>query len=593
MEVELKYRMTDVATGERLLATDELAGFAATGPAETVRHEDRYLDTEDGALEAAGYSGRLRSTGKGTILTLKGLARHDNGGSTHRREELEGPADPAQPPAAWPASEARDAVVQIVGERALRDLVALRQVRQKRNYARNGTVVEVSVDDVEVLVGAQVAERFAELELELRDGDEVNLEPLADMLGEIEELVAVDSSKFERALEVVRREPRDLEPDEVDAAAAAELPRRRRPTAPADPVRSDADGASRPRRRPRTRRPTARRDLRWPSRRCPTSRPNPVPEPPRILVPKSPGVLADDHIAEAGRKVLRFHLARMVAREAGTREGTEAEELHAMRVATRRQRAAWRVFGDAFDPKRTARHRKRLRFVAADLGAVRDLDVLIESIEAYQGQQPESEAAALEPLVRSWRIRREAARAVLVRELDGERYGRWLDGYLAFVQAEGQGVHAVGPTEPHRVRDTMPSKVWSAYQSLRAYEPVMRWADVTTLHDLRIAAKWLRYTLEFVREALGRDAGPVIEKVVALQDHLGWLHDADVAAGLARGFLVEHAGDLTEVESAAIGRYLVDRERSLAKLRRTVGTPWRGVSSLAFRRALGRLVAGL
>ena len=28
----------------------------------------------------------------------------------------------------------------------------------------------------------------------------------------------------------------------------------------------------------------------------------------------------------------------------------------------------------------------------------------------------------------------------------------------------------------------------------------MRWADVTTLHDLRIAAKWLRYTLEFVRE---------------------------------------------------------------------------------------------
>jgi hypothetical protein len=85
----------------------------------------------------------------------------------------------------------------------------------------------------------------------------------------------------------------------------------------------------------------------------------------------------------------------------------------------------------------------------------------------------------------------------------------------------------------------------------------------------------------------------VIEKVVALQDHLGWLHDADVAAGLARAFLVEHAGDLTELESAAIGRYLVDRERSLAKLRRTVSTPWRGVSSLAYRRAVGRLVAGL
>ena len=32
MEVELKYRMTDVATGERLLAADDLAGFAADRP---------------------------------------------------------------------------------------------------------------------------------------------------------------------------------------------------------------------------------------------------------------------------------------------------------------------------------------------------------------------------------------------------------------------------------------------------------------------------------------------------------------------------------------------------------------------------------
>ena len=594
-EIELKYRMTDVATGERLLAADELAGFTATGPAATVRHDDRYLDTADGALEAAGYAGRLRSTTSGTIITLKGLVRQDNGGPAHTREELEGPADPPQPPAAWPPSAARDAVINIVGDRPLLDLVALRQVRRKRDYALGGTVVEVSVDEVEVLVDSQVAERFAELELELREGDEADLEPLADMLGEIEELVAVDSSKFERAMEVVRREPRERDDDElvavVDGAAISAEPE----------VRHGRSGAQRRRRRKHSQQATdlvavpiePDPDAEASALAGPAAVADEVVEVPRILVPKSPGVLGDDHIAEAARKVLRFHLARMVAREAGTREGVDPEELHAMRVATRRQRAAWRVFGDAFDTKRTARHRKRLRLVAADLGAVRDLDVLIESIEAYQANQPENEAAALEPLVRSWRVRREMARGVLVRELDAERYRRWLDGYLAFVQSEGQGVHTVGPVEPHRVRDTMPSRVWGAYQSVRAYEPVMRWADVATLHELRIAAKWLRYTLEFVREALGRDAGPVIEKVVALQDHLGWLHDADVAAGLARAFLVEHAGDLTEPESAAIGRYLVDRERQLARLRRTVGTPWRGVSSLTFRRALGRLVAGL
>src|SRR5439155_409896 len=47
----------------------------------------------------------------------------------------------------------------------------------------------------------------------------------------------------------------------------------------------------------------------------------------RLTVGKTPGVLADDHLAEAGRKVLRFHLARMIAKEKGTRDGGDAEDL--------------------------------------------------------------------------------------------------------------------------------------------------------------------------------------------------------------------------------------------------------------------------
>ena len=96
-----------------------------------------------------------------------------------------------------------------------------------------------------------------------------------------------------------------------------------------------------------------------------------------------------------------------------------------------------------------------------------------------------------------------------------------------------------------------------------------------------------------MREALGDDAAPLIAKVTALQDHLGLMNDADVAASMARTFLVEHAGDLSPLESAAIGRYLVSREREVARLRRTLGTPWRGVAGVGFRRALGRVVASL
>ncbi|HEY4752631.1 MAG TPA: CYTH domain-containing protein, partial [Candidatus Limnocylindrales bacterium] len=106
MEVELKFRMTDAATGDRLIAGDELAGFTALGPAETSNVEDRYVDTPDGALAAAGYAGRLRSDDHTTLITLKGLRRVDDGGAVHRREELEGPALEGEAAASWPESAA-------------------------------------------------------------------------------------------------------------------------------------------------------------------------------------------------------------------------------------------------------------------------------------------------------------------------------------------------------------------------------------------------------------------------------------------------------------------------------------------------------
>jgi CHAD domain-containing protein len=314
---------------------------------------------------------------------------------------------------------------------------------------------------------------------------------------------------------------------------------------------------------------------------------------PNLVVGKTPGVLAEDHIAEAGRKVLRYHLAKMIAKEAGTRDGTDPEDLHGMRVATRRQRAAWRIFGEAFRAGRTKKHRGRLREVAARLGAVRDLDVLIEAADAYRADLPVAEQRALEPLLAAWRLHRDDARVLLMRELDSDGYRRWLDDYAEFVRHEGVAARPVVPTEPHRVRDTAASRIQAAYEHVRSYEPVLRWADVDTLHELRIHGKWLRYSMEFVREALGPEADGLIARVTALQDHLGLMKDADVAAHLARSFLVERAGSISAVESAAIARYLLSREKEVARLHRTVGRTWRGVAGIAFRRSLGRALAGL
>ena len=177
-----------------------------------------------------------------------------------------------------------------------------------------------------------------------------------------------------------------------------------------------------------------------------------------------------------------------------------------MRVATRRQRAAWRVFGDAFDAERTARYRRRLKAVR---GRPRRRPRPRRPDRGRRGlpgrQQPRTRRQAFEPLV-DGRGGAAATRpaSVLVDELDGGRYRRWLDGYVAFVQAEGHRRRA-GRARRSRTASATRCRPGSGRRTRRVARtsPVMRWADVTTLHDLRIAAKWLRYTLEFVREALG------------------------------------------------------------------------------------------
>ena len=52
----------DLAAGERFLAADALGPFAGRVGSRAAQHEDRYLDTADGALARAGYAVRLRHT---------------------------------------------------------------------------------------------------------------------------------------------------------------------------------------------------------------------------------------------------------------------------------------------------------------------------------------------------------------------------------------------------------------------------------------------------------------------------------------------------------------------------------------------------
>jgi CHAD domain-containing protein len=562
-EVELKYRVGDIAAAERVLAADKLGPFTgASGGARATQLEDRYVDTADGALAHAGFAVRLRQRGGETIVSVKSLGHTDGPGGSVEREELEGPADRVAPPIDWPASDARALVMEHAGDAPLVERVTIRQLRRVRQLRAAATRVELSLDEVDVVARGRVVDRFVELEAELTKGDRSDLAALSEAIESERGLERARTSKLEAALAALDGSANG------DGGATAPPPRRSRP----GPIESDKTVEST--------KPTPLAE------RAPTAEP-------RLVVGKTPGVLAEDTLAEAGRKVLRFHLARMLDRESGVRSSEDAEDIHKMRVATRRQRAAWRVFGEAYRKGRTKSHRTGLRDVARRLGAVRDLDVQVEGIDVYRADLSVTEQRALEPLIGSLRRHRDDARILLVRELDAPAYSRFVDDYLDFVRTEGAAARPVDAASPHRVRDTAPSRIWAAYEQVRSYEPILRWADVPTLHELRIAGKWLRYSLEFVQEPLGDDAAPLIAKVTALQDHLGLMNDASVAGSMARTFLVEHAAQLSAAETAAIGRYLVDREREVTRLRRTIGATWRRVAGLGYRRALGRVVAGL
>ena len=555
IEIELKYVVLDRAALEPLLRGELVPGLRA-GPERTVEMVDGYLDTADRAVERAGYAARLRHAPAGASLELKSLARGTaSSAALHRRTELVGPAVEGLDPRDWPSSPARAALLERTGDAPIEERFSIRQVRRRWDLQGDAGRVEMSLDEVEVVRHDEVVGRRTVLEAELLGGPETLLGELGAAL-EATGLVRPDErSKFEIAiamLEGVTAGTGGRDGEETVAAA---------PPSPPKP---------------------------------------PAPDPRAALVAelrgetgRSPGVLGSDTLAEAGRKVLRFHLARMLAQERAARTGEAAEPVHDMRVATRRMRAAWRVFGEAFRPRLTRRYVAELRNLAAALGRVRDLDVLLDALETYGAALPEAERDALGPLREAWREEQARARRELQALLDSGAYARFVDDYVAFVRGERGGETPTSATEPHRVRDTAGSRIWRAYEQVRVYDAVLPWADLATLHQLRIAGKRLRYSIEFFREPLGPDAALLITRVVALQDHLGALHDGDVAASLARAFLVERATRLSPESIAAVGRYLASREREVARLRRSLGPVWRRIVAVDYRRALGRATGRL
>jgi CHAD domain-containing protein len=241
-------------------------------------------------------------------------------------------------------------------------------------------------------------------------------------------------------------------------------------------------------------------------------------------------------VGEVAFRVLRQQFAAMRAHEGSTRLGEDLEELHDMRVATRRMRSALKFFEDAL-PEEAQRIRGELKFFAGVLGEVRDLDVQIEQLETWISEADEEDRELLSKAVGALEKRRASAREALLEALDSERYDRFESSFAAFLQhdpaAAGNAAEPVLAVAPDLL--SQPHRKWH-----KAAGRVDGTSRPEEYHDLRKKGKRLRYALEFLSGVYGKKVtGKIVDPLKTLQDYLGKHQDLIVSADLLKQLAIK------------------------------------------------------
>ncbi len=533
-EIEAKFLIGDPAQIAPLRTAPELAPAYPLEDIGVVEMVDEYLDTPDLRLLRQGYGLRIRSLADRQLVTLKSRRIADTSAaagtdteSIYRRMEIEEPLAAGAtiaPIGGWPESIMQTLLPLLNGAQRLVPLCRLEQTRQKRTILGEHQASPNRSKSGQGTPGRGMAKQMALAELSF---DDVRVRadgagPTLAHYGEME-------------IELTR----GLDEAELHAIVAVLQTQLAMTPSPVSKLEHALDVIGR--------------------------HPAAAPE-------NWQGMQADMHMAEACRLIWREQLTQMVLNEAGIRYSTDPEYVHDMRVATRRARAAAKLYGDYFKPKAIRRYLHCLRRTARLLGAVRDLDVAIGKLERFGGKKKGANAAfraaKLAATLEGWRQRRATAHASLVAWFNSSDYGRFVGSFAKFCRSPGEGArnYTAKPGEapiPHQVRHVMPSMILNRYESIRSYETLFEGQEspgVEVLHLLRIECKYLRYNLEFVSNLLGPEAKRLLADLRKLQGDLGDLHDAVVS----KQMIAEEQG--VEVSGAGVGSYERAQDKVIRRL---------------------------
>lgn len=199
------------------------------------------------------------------------------------------------------------------------------------------------------------------------------------------------------------------------------------------------------------------------------------------------------------------------------RKRADDEAIHDMRVALRRLRVVLKLARPVFGRFHVDSIRVALTRVHRASGALRDEEVLEETLRSL-----DPHAAQLDAWIARRARREKTLRDLVERRLragDLRRPLRLLDALVAL------------PVAPKRRKDTRDFARSAVLRARRDVEDQRDASpdDVVALHELRIAYKRLRYTAEIFADALPLDLAALAGPAARFQKRLGAIHDLDVA----------------------------------------------------------------
>jgi CHAD domain-containing protein len=245
----------------------------------------------------------------------------------------------------------------------------------------------------------------------------------------------------------------------------------------------------------------------------------------RLMVPAA-ATDADQRAAAALARVVTSTADEYLAAARAAARRASVGNVHALRVCTRRLRAALGLCTGGVPRELLRRAGRPLRRPFRRAGRLRDLHVAGRVI-ARHCQDPASATPALAAITRERRRRGRRLRAALGRN----RIARIADRLAAVTTAlEARArAPAAGGTATRIARQLRALQAALA----RAAAAATRDPAPEPLHQARIALKRLRYSLELAEEVPGCAALPGARSLRPLQRRLGEAADLRMAAGLA------------------------------------------------------------